>query len=80
MEVAIKEEIVKKDGKNGIAVEGISARLVEARNFYYNNNFCYVRGSLRPECYMAVLDSTVASLPAREYVFVLTDAQDKEER
>ena len=34
----------------------------------------------KAKCYMAVLDSTVASLPAREYVFVLTDAQDKEER
>ena len=46
VELAIKEEIVKKAGKDGIAFECISARLLKAR---ISTKFRYVRGSPRPD-------------------------------
>ena len=75
-------EIVKKAGEDGIAIECISARLLKAR-ISIKSNFvtfvvAYVPIEEAPEGqkakYMAALNCTVASVPAREYVFVLTDA------
>ena len=80
--LAVKEEIVKMAGKNGIAIECISAHLMKAR-ISSESNFVtflvdYAPTEEAPEGqkakYMAALNSTVASVPARKYVFVLTDA------
>ena len=80
--LAIKEEIVKKAGEDGIAFECISARLLKAR-ISIKSNFvtfviAYAPTEEAPEGqkakYMAALNDTVASVPAQEYVFVLTDA------
>ena len=80
--LAIKEEIVKKADEDGIAIECISARLLKAR-ISVKSNFvtfvvAYAPTEEAPEGqeakYMAALNCTVASMPAREYVFVLTDA------
>ena len=80
--LAIKEEIVKKAGEDGITIECISARLLKAR-ISIKSNFvrfviAYAPTEEAPEGqkakYMAALDCTVAPVPAREYVFVLTDA------
>ena len=80
--LVIKEEIVKKAGKYGITIECISARLLKAR-ISIKSNFvtfvvAYAPTQEAPEGqkgkYMAALNCTVASVPAREYVFVLTDA------
>ena len=76
------KEIIKKAGENGIAIECISARLLKAR-IPIKSNFvtfgvAYAPTEEAPEGqkakYMAALNWTVASVPAREYVFVLTDA------
>ena len=78
----MKEEIVKKAGEDGITIECISARLLKAQ-ISIKLNFvtfvvAYAPTEEAPEGqkanYMAALNCTVASLPAREYVFVLTDA------
>ena len=80
--LAIKEEIVKKAGEDGITLECISARLLKAR-ISIKSNFvtfvvAYAPTEEAPEGqkakYMAALNYTVATVPAREYVFVLTDA------
>ena len=80
--LAIKEEIVEKTGEDGITIECISARLLKAR-ISIKSNFvmfvvAYAPDEEAPEGqkakYMAALNCTVASMPAREYVFVLTDA------
>ena len=80
--LAIKEEIVKKAGEDGITIECISARLLEVR-ILIKSNFvtvvvAYVPTEEAPEGqkakYMAAFNCTVASVPAREYVFVSTDA------
>ena len=80
--MAKKEEIVKKAGEDGIAIECISARLVKVQ-ISVKSNFvtfvvAYAPTEEAPEGqkakYMAALNCTVASVPAREYVFVLTDA------
>ena len=80
--LAIKDEIVKKTGEGGIAIECISARLLNAR-IPIKSNFvtfvvAYAPTEEAPEGqktkYMAALNCTVVSVPAREYVFVLTDA------
>ena len=80
--LAIKEEIVKKAGEDGITIECISARLLKAR-ISIKPNFvtfvvAYTPTEEAPEekkaKYMAVLNCTVASVPAREDVVVLTDA------
>ena len=79
--LAIKEEIVKKAGKDGIAIECISARLLKDR-ISIKSNFvtfvvAYAPTEEAPEGqnakYIATLNSTVVSVPARGYVFVLTD-------
>ena len=69
--LAIKEEIVKKAVEDGIAIECISARLLKA----------HAPTEEAPERqkakYMAALNCSVVSVPAWEYVFVLTDANAK---
>ena len=81
--LAIKEEIVKKTGEDGITIDCISARLLKAREFRY------VRGSLRPDRGGAGGEEShinyspqlhVASVPAREYVFVVTGANARTEK
>ena len=82
VELAIKEEIVRKAGEGGIAIECISARLLKARISIKSNFITYVAAYTPTEeapeekkaKYMAALNCAVASVPAREYVFVLTDA------
>ena len=80
--LAIKEEIVKKAGKDGIAIKCISERFLKAR-ILIELNFgtfvvAYAPTEEAPEGqkaeYLPTLNSTVASVPAREYVFVLTNA------
>ena len=80
--LAIKEEIVKKVGEDGITIECISVRLLKAR-ISIKSNFAtfvvaYASTEEVPEMqkvkYMAALNCTVASVPVREYGFVLTDA------
>ena len=79
--LAIKKGIVEKAGEDGIAIECISARLLKDR-ISMKSNFvtfvvAYAPTEEAPEGqkakYMAALNFTVASVPAREYVFVLTD-------
>ena len=80
--LAIKEDIVKKAGDDGITIECISARLLKARISIKSNFLTFVVAYAPTEeapegqkaKYMASLNCTVASVPAREYVFVLTDA------
>ena len=43
---AVREEIVKKAGKDGITIECISARILKAP-YFDSINFCHVCGSLR---------------------------------
>ena len=80
--LAIKEKIIKKAGEDGIIIESISARFLKAR-ISIKSNFVtfvvsYAPTKEAPEGqkgkYMAALNCTVASVPAREYVFALTDA------
>ena len=80
--LAIEEEIVKKVGEDGITIECISARLLKAQISIELNSVtsvvAYAPTEETPEGqkakYMAALNCTVVSVPAREYVFVLTDA------
>ena len=80
--LAINEEIVEKAGEDGITIECISARLLKARisiqSDFVTFVVAYAPTEKAPERqkakYMAALNCTVASEPAREYVFVLTDA------
>ena len=80
--LAIKEEIVRKAGEDGIAIECISARLLKARILVKSNFVTFVVAYAPTEeapegpkaKYMAALNCTVALVPAREYVFVLTGA------
>ena len=80
--LVIQEEIVKKAGEYGIAIECISARLLKAR-ISIKSNFvtfvvAYAPTEEAPEGqkakYMVALNCTVASVPARGYVLILTDA------
>ena len=80
--LAIQEEIVKKAGEDSIAIECISARLLTAR-IPIKSNFvtfvvAYAPTEEAPEGqkakYMVAFNCTVASVPARVYVFILTDA------
>ena len=85
--LAVKEKIVKKAGEDGIVIECISARLLKARNTIKSNfvtsAVAYAPTEEAPEGqkakYMAALNCTVASVPARRYVFVLTDANARTE-
>ena len=86
--LAIKESIVKKAGEDGITIECISARFLKDR-ILIKSNFvtslvAYAPTEEAPEGqkakYMAALNCTVASVPAREYVFVLTDANGRTEK
>ena len=78
----MKEETVKKTGKDGIAIECISARLPKAR-ISINSTFVTFAVAYAPTedadegekaNYISALNRTVAPVPAREHVFVLTDA------
>ena len=79
--LAIKE-IIKNTGEDGLAIKCISARLLKARTSIKSNLVTFVVAYAptveAPEGqkakYMAALNCTVASVPARKYVFVLTDA------
>ena len=80
--LAVKEEIVYKAGKNGITIKCINIRLLKAR-ISIKSGFVTFVGAYAPTetaaegetvKYMSALDSTVASVPAREHVFVVTDA------
>ena len=83
--LAIKEEIVKKAGEDGIVIEGISARLLKARISIKSNLITFVVAYAPAEevsegqkaNHMAALNCTAASVPAREYVFVLTDVNTR---
>ena len=85
--LAIKEEIVKKAGEDGITIECISAHLLKARVVIKLNFVTFVVAYAptvevpagQKATYMAAPNCTVASVPAREYVFVLTDANGGEE-
>ena len=80
--LAIKEEIVKKAGEDRIAIGCISARFLKARipikSIFVTFVVAYAPTEKAPEGqkvkYMAALSCTLASMPAREYVFVLTYA------
>ena len=83
--LAIKEEIVKKVGEDSITIKCISARLLKNR-ISIKSNFvtfvaAYVPTEEAPEVqkakYMTALNCTVASVPAREYAFFLTDANPR---
>ena len=81
--LAIKEDIVKKAGKDGIAIEYINARLLKKTQISIKSNFLRFVVAYAPPTeeaaegqkakYMAALNSTVASMPARDHVFILTD-------
>ena len=80
--LAVKEEIVKKAGKDGTAIEYINARLLKARISTRSTFATFVVAYAPTEDavegekvkYMAALNSTVEPVPAQEQVFVLTDA------
>ena len=80
--LAKKEEIVKKAGKDGITIECINARLLKARTSIKSSfvTFVVAYAPIKTTAegekakYMSAFNSTVASVPAREHVFVLTDA------
>ena len=80
--LAIKEEIVKKAGEDGIIIECISARLLKARISIKSNFVTFIvvyapteeaPEGQKAEC-MSSFNCTVAPVPARECAFVLTDA------
>ena len=81
--LVIKENIVRKAGEDGITIECISARLLKARILIKSNFVTFVAAYAPTEeapegqkaKYMAALNCTVASVPARECVFVLTGAR-----
>ena len=78
--LAIKEAVVKNADKDGITIKCISARLLKARISIVSNFVTFVVAYTPTEeapeghntIYMAALNSTVPSVPAREYAFVLT--------
>ena len=80
--LAIKENIVKKAGEDDITIECISARLLKARisikSHFVTFMVAYAPTEGAPEGqkakYMEALNCTVASVHAREYALVLTDA------
>ena len=82
MGLAVKAEIGKKAGKDGIIIECVSARLLKARVLMKSNFVTFVLAYAPTEeapdgqkaKHMAALNCTVASVPAREYVIILTDA------
>ena len=79
--LALEENIVKKTGEDGITTKCISACLLQARISIKSNCVTfvvvYVPTEEPPEGqkakYIAALNCTVASVPARN-IFVLTDA------
>ena len=71
--LAIKEAIVKNAGKDGVTIKGISARLIDARISFVSSFVTFVVAYTSTEqapegqntMYMAALNSTVPSVPAR---------------
>ena len=86
--LVIKEEIVQKAGKDGIAIGCISARLLKGRVSTESNFVTFVLAYASTEeapegqkvKYMAAFNSTVASVTTREYFFVLTDANARTDK
>ena len=80
--LVIKGEIVEKTGEDGITIKCISVRLLKTRISIKSNFVTFVVAYAPTEevtegqkaKYMAALNCTAASLPARQYVFVSTDA------
>ena len=78
----INEAIVKKAGKDGIAIECINARFLKARisikSSFFTSVVAYAPTEETPEGqkakHMAAFNNTVTSVPAREYTFVFNDA------
>ena len=78
----IKEDIVKKAGKDGIAIKCFNARLPKAPICIKPNFVTFVvayaptkEGAEGQKAkYMAALNSTTPSTSAQNYTFVLTDA------
>ena len=81
----MKEEIVKKADEDGIVIEYISACLLKARISIKSNfvtfGVVYAPTEKAPEGrkakYMAALNCTVASVPAREHVFASTESNGR---
>ena len=87
--LAINEEIVTKAVEDGITMKCISARLLKARisiksNFVKFVVVAYAPTEEAPEGhkakYMVAFNYIVASVPAREFVFVLTNANTRTEK
>ena len=86
--LAIKEEIVKKAGEDGLAIECISTLHLKVRISIKSNFVTFVvayaptkeASEGQKTKYMAALSCTVASVPAREYVFAFTDANTRTEK
>ena len=78
--LAINKAIVKNTGKDGIVIKCISARLLTARISIVSNFVTFLVAYTPKEeaqegkniIYTVTLNSTVPSVPAREYVFVST--------
>ena len=81
---------MKKTGEDGITIECVSARLLKARIMIKSNFVTFVVAyapteeapeGQKAKC-MAALNCTIASVPAREYVFEFNrrERQDREER
>ena len=86
--LAVKEEFVLKASKDGITIEGISARLLKARISFKATFVTFVVAYTPTEDAtegekarnMAAVNSTVKPVPAREHVFVVTDANARTEK
>ena len=86
--LAVEEEIVKEAGQDGIAVECTSARLMNVRISIISSFTLFVVAYALTEGapegqkakYMAALNSAVAPVSTREYVFTLKDANARTEK
>ena len=65
VELAIKEGIVEKAGEDGIVIKCISARLLKVRISIKSNFVTFVVAYALTK-YMAALNCTIASVPARD--------------
>ena len=86
--LAIKENTIQKAGEDGIVIECISARLlkdpISSESNFVTFVVTYASTEEAPkgqkDKYMAALNCTVASVPTREYVFVLKDVNARTEK
>ena len=82
IELTIKGEIVKKAGEDGITIECISTRLLKAqisiKSIFVTSVVAYAPTEEASEGqkakYIVAINCTEASVPARKYVFVSTNA------